>query len=80
MSPTVVGFVPGYLERYLEPEGAKRVLARVNDGEWGGRHMGVVQREREIRRGILERIERREEEGLTSQDEEPKVSCEVKLC
>lgn len=78
MSPTVVGFVPGYLEGYLEPEDAKSVLARVNDGEWNGRHLGIVQgeRERKIRSGILERIERREDGCLTSQGEEPKVSCE----
>ena len=79
MSPTIVAFVPGYLERYLEPEDARRVLARVNYGVWDGRHLGVVQEERKIRQEILERIERREDGGLTLQNEEPKVSFGVKL-
>ena len=79
MSPMIASFVSGYLEKYLEPEDATRVLERVNDGE--EKHLGVVQLERKIRKDVLERIERIERmqdrflnlQGLT------KVSCGVKL-
>ena len=79
MSPTIASFVPGYLEKYLEPEDATRVLERVNDGE--EKHLGVVQLERKIRKDVLEKIERieRMEDRFLNLQGLTKVSCGVKL-
>lgn len=65
MSPTITSFVPGYLEKYLEPEDARRVLERVDDGE--ERHLSVVQGQRKIRKEVLESIERMEDRFLRLQ-------------